>query len=106
MSRIHEFIQVHNFDAASCAANRIRDAVKKLPEYPLIGRPVHDIVSPLMSDIFITFGQSGYLLRYTIIDNAIIIDRIWHERFWKTDRLQPPDTASLLVLQRYVMSPT
>ncbi len=80
LARVREFIQVHNPAAASRAANRIRDAVKKLPDYPLIGRPVHDIVSPLLRDIFITFGQSGYWLRYTVIDDAIIIVRIWHGR--------------------------
>lgn len=80
LARVREFIQVHNPAAASRAACRIRDAVKKLSDYPLIGRPVHDIVSPFLRDIFITFGQSGYWLRYAIIDDAIIIVRIWHGR--------------------------
>jgi len=80
LAHVREFIQVHNSDAASRAANRIRDAVKKLPDYSQIGRPVLDIASPLFRDIFITFGQSGYWLRYTIINDAIIIVRIWHGR--------------------------
>ena len=50
LARVREFIQVHNPNAASRAANRIRGAVKKLPDYPLIGRPVHDIVSPLLRE--------------------------------------------------------
>lgn len=32
LARVREFIQVHNPDAASRTANRIRDAVKKLPD--------------------------------------------------------------------------
>jgi plasmid stabilization system protein ParE len=59
---------------------RIREAVSKLTEHPMIGCPVLDITHPVLRDLFLAFGQSGYWLRYTVTNDAIIIVRIWHER--------------------------
>lgn len=79
LARLREFINVHNPAAAGRAAKRIREAVMKLPDHPLIGKSVDDIDDPRLRDLFITFGKSGYWLRYWVMDDdGIIIVRIWH----------------------------
>ncbi len=45
---------------------------------PLIGKNVDDIDDPRLRDLFITFGKSGYWLRYWVMNDSIIIVRIWH----------------------------
>lgn len=80
LARLREFIRVHNPDAAQRAAKRIHDAVYKLSEFPFVGIPVQDIEKPQLRDLFISFGQAGYWLRYAVTDDEIIIVRIWHGR--------------------------
>ncbi len=46
LARLREFINVHNPAAAGRAAKRIREAVLKLPDHPLIGKSVDDIDDP------------------------------------------------------------
>lgn len=78
LARLREFINAHNPAAAGRAAKRIREAVLKLPDHPLIGKSVDDIDDPRLRDLFIAFGKSGYWLRYWLMDDGIIIVRIWH----------------------------
>ena len=70
----------HNPDAAERAAKKILESVRKLQTHPLLGRPVLDIDHPKFRDLFIQFGQTGYCLRYSVTDDAIIIVKIWHSR--------------------------
>ncbi len=80
LNRLRDFIRVHNPDAAQRAAKKILASVRKLETHPLIGRPVVDIDRPKLRDLFIPFGQTGYCLRYTVTDDAIIIVKIWPSR--------------------------
>ena len=80
LARLREFIRVHNSDAATRAASRIREAARKLLDNPAIGRPVADINRSDLRDWFVPFGQAGYGVRYLITDDAVIIVKIWHGR--------------------------
>lgn len=80
LSRLREFISVHNPDAARRAAGRIREAVKKLSKFPFVGIPVLEMEEQQFRDLFVAFGHAGYWLRYTVAEDAIIIIRIWHGR--------------------------
>lgn len=79
LARLREFIHVHNPAAAGRAANRIREAIGKLLDHPLIGKSVDDIDDTTLRDLFIPFGQGGYWLRYLVREENIIV-RIWHGR--------------------------
>ena len=61
--RLREFFRIHNPDAATRSAKRIREAVQRLLKLPLVGRPVTDIDKSEFRDLFIPFGQGGYWLR-------------------------------------------
>jgi len=80
LTRVRDFIQMHNPEAAARAARRILASVRKLLQHPFLGRPVTDIDRPTCRDLFIPFGQAGYCVRYTVTADAIIIVRIWHTR--------------------------
>lgn len=78
LSRIRAFIAPHNKKAAQNAARRIIESANFLLENPYLGRPLEDM--PAFSELFIPFGQRGYVMRYRVEDESIIILRIWHAR--------------------------
>jgi toxin ParE1/3/4 len=78
--RLRDFIRFHNPEAAQRAAIRIREAAHKLLAMPLTGRPVLNIDKPQLRDLFIAFGQAGYLMRYAVTDDHVIIVRVWPGR--------------------------
>lgn len=39
-----------------------------------------DIDNPELREVFISFGQAGYWMRYIVTDDKIIIIKIWHGR--------------------------
>lgn len=80
LARLREFIRVHNPAAAQRAAKRIREGARRLTAHPLLGRPVLDIDRPPLRDLFIPFGQACYWLRYAVLEDAILIVKIWHGR--------------------------
>jgi plasmid stabilization system protein ParE len=80
LARLREFIRVHNPGAAQRAGKRIRESAQKLTVHPHLGRPVLDIDRPTLRDLFIPFGQDGYWLRYAVLEDAILIVKIWHGR--------------------------
>lgn len=80
LARLREFTRIHNPDATERAAKRILESLRQLQAHPMIGRPVLDIDQPELRDFVIPFGRAGYTVRYTIIDDDIIIVRIWHSR--------------------------
>lgn len=78
LSRLREFIQPHNPKAASNAAQRIIEAGNLLLDHPHLGHPMDDM--PEFNELFIPFGQRGYVMRYRVEDQKIIILRVWHGR--------------------------
>jgi len=86
LQRLRDFIQPHNIEAAQKAVRLIRSAVTSITSNPRIGKPVEDL--PGYHDIFIPFGSSGYVLRYRIRDDIILIIAVKHYReagfFWQT----------------------
>ncbi len=80
LTRSRDCIRVQNPEAAARAALRILASVRRLRQYPLLGRPVTDLDRPTCRDLFIPFGQAGYGVRYTVTADAIVSIRIWHTR--------------------------
>ncbi len=78
LSRLREFIQPHNPKAAKNAAKRIIKAANLLLDHPHLGHPMND--SPEFNELPIAFGQRGYVLRYRIVGDKIVILRVWHGR--------------------------
>ena len=78
LTRLREFIQPHNPKAAGNAAKAIIGAASLLLEHPHLGHPMDDL--PEFNKLFIPFGRRGYVLRYRIDGETIVILRVWHGR--------------------------
>jgi len=73
LSKIREFIDPQNKKAALNAAQRIIKSANLLLDNPYLGRPLEDM--PEFSELFIPFGQRGYVMRYRVENKKIIILR-------------------------------
>jgi plasmid stabilization system protein ParE len=76
LQRLREFILPHNADAARRAVSVTRKAVSMLHTNMFIGKPVEDM--PDFRDMVIPFGSSGYLLRYRIEIDTVLIVAVKH----------------------------
>ena len=75
--RLREFIEPHNPNAARRSSEKIRKATKLILDNPAIGTRIEGRED---HEFFTAFGQGGYILRYQIIGQKIVILKIWHTR--------------------------
>lgn len=76
LSRLYDFIAYHNISAAARAVDAILEAVDHLTYNPNIGRFwEHD---EKFREIIVQFGARGYVVRYRIIKDVVVIARLWH----------------------------
>lgn len=73
--RLREFIEPHNPDAARRAAEALKKAADLLLEHPAIGMRIEDRDD---RELFIPHGQRGYIMRYRLHNETIVILRLWH----------------------------
>lgn len=72
--RLREFIEPHNPRAARRSSETIRKAAKLILENPAIGSRIEGRQD---RELFTPFAQRGYILRYRLLDQKIIILKIW-----------------------------
>jgi len=77
LERLRQFIADKNPTAASVIVNEIKQAIKKLGKFPLMGVEVANEINPKdIRDLFI----GHYTVRYLVANNAIFILRLWHDK--------------------------
>jgi plasmid stabilization system protein ParE len=76
LRQLRDFILPNNPEAAQRAVKVIKATVALLNKNPRIGKPAENL--PDYHDIVIPFGSSGYLLRYRIQGEYILIVAIKH----------------------------
>jgi len=81
VQRLYRFLAPKNIDAARRAANAIRSGVQILTHQPRMGRRVPDMPGEFR-DWLISFGNSGYVVRYRWDDarDEIVILAVRHQR--------------------------
>lgn len=80
VTRLREFIKQENPMAARKAGQRLLNAVNILLKNPKAGMPSPDADCEAFRDLYASFGQGGYTIRYRIHQHRIVIVRIWHSR--------------------------
>jgi toxin ParE1/3/4 len=75
--RLRKFIEPHNPEAAQRSAEAIKKGARLLIEHPAIGTRLADRQD---RELFIPFGVRGYILRYRLQGNRIVVLRLWHVR--------------------------
>jgi plasmid stabilization system protein ParE len=73
--RLRQFTEPHNPGAARRAAAALKKAASLLCEQPGIGRRIEGREDRELS---VPFGDRGYLLRYRLHEDTIVILRLWH----------------------------
>lgn len=77
--RLHRFLSPQNPDAAKRAVKAIRVGVRLLGQHPAIGRPIDDLPDEFR-DWIIDFGDSGYVARYRIGPDSVVILAVRHQK--------------------------
>jgi addiction module RelE/StbE family toxin len=75
LKRLREFIVKDNPPVANQVAIKIRQAIARLEDFPLLGRELKEKQTGSALRELIT---SDYLIRYVILKNEIHILRVWH----------------------------
>jgi len=73
--RLREFIEPLNPEAARKAAENLKKAASLLIENPYIGKPLERRED---RELIVPVGRRGYVIRYRVVGDEIIILRIWH----------------------------
>ncbi len=79
VQRIYRFLTSKNIDAAKRAVKAIRQGVKVLGQQPSIGRPIEDMPDEFREWV-IDFGDSGYVARYRLDADEVVILVVRHQR--------------------------
>ena len=77
LMRLREFIQSENPRSAKRSSEKIIKATKLILDNPAIGTRLEGRED---RELYTPFGKNGYILRYQIIDQKIVILKIWHTR--------------------------
>jgi plasmid stabilization system protein ParE len=79
LGRLRAFLAPKNPDAARRAARAIKKGAEPLAAHPEIGRPVENMPVEYR-DWFIPFGDGGYVMRYRLEPNRVVVVAIRHGR--------------------------
>ena len=89
LARLHRFLDRKNPEAATRAIRTIRDRLAVLSRFPRLG-PV-DPERPDIRELFVRFGAAGYVARYGIVEETVVILAVRHMR--EAGYLAPPPAA-------------
>lgn len=78
LRRLYEFIKPHSMDAASRAVTNLISCAETLQDFPQKGRPWKP--DPKFRELYVSFGASGYIVRYREHKGLIVVVRVWHAR--------------------------
>jgi plasmid stabilization system protein ParE len=79
VKRLRAFLEGKNPRAAREASEAITEALNLLIDFPEAGRPVL-IDPPGLRDLFIEFGNGGYVARYRYNGRAVLVLAVKHGR--------------------------
>lgn len=79
LHRLREFLRPKSVDATRRASEAIRQGVKVLGSHPRLGRTFDDLPASFR-EWLIDFGDSGYVVRYRVDDDAVTILAIRHQK--------------------------
>lgn len=79
LQRLREFLRPKSADAARRAGEVIRQGVQILSAHPRLGRMIDDLPEQFR-EWPIDFGDSGYVVRYRVSDDAVTILAIRHQK--------------------------
>lgn len=79
LERLYQFLSEKNINSAQAAINVIRERTLLLENFPNAGRPAYDL-EPEHKELFVPFGESGYVILYQVKNDCIYILGIKHQK--------------------------
>ena len=76
LERLHTFIKTYNTDAANSAIQTLIKSAQTLQDFPEKGQPWQPDLN--FRQLPVRFGAKGYIIRYRLHENNIVIVRVWH----------------------------
>lgn len=76
LQRLHRFLAEKNPDAARRAMRTIRDKLRTLEQFPRLGPADPD--RPGTRQFFMPSGAAGYVVRYGVLEDTVIVLAIRH----------------------------
>lgn len=76
--RLRLFLKEKSSSAAARAGQVLQNGAKLLSNYPEIGRPMNDGTD--RRELFLPFGDGGYVLRTITDGKTVVIIRAWHSK--------------------------
>jgi len=76
LRRLHDFLTPHSLDAANRAISTLLDASETLMSFPEKGKPLEFALN--YRELPVRFGSRGYVIRYRLHRNEVLIVRVWH----------------------------
>lgn len=73
--RLREFIEPHRPEAARSAAQSLLKAARLIVRHPGIGKRLEGRQD---RELVVPFGQRGYIIRYRLDEDVVVILKIWH----------------------------
>ena len=80
LQRLHDFIAQENPSAANHVARELLDGISGLRRFPRMGKRVAVALEQLAPDEIRDWFSGDYIVRYLILDDRIVILRVWHGR--------------------------
>lgn len=74
LARLEAFIAKESRRQAARAIARVLRGLQNLQDFPELGKDIGEGFRQLV----LRYGKSGYVIRYRVLDEAILITRIWH----------------------------
>ena len=78
IQRLYDFLLKRDPKAAEMAVRAIRDGSQELLDYPKVGRPMDDETG--RRELLVPLGAGAYVLRYIVLDDRVVVIRVWHSR--------------------------
>lgn len=78
LNRHYDFIKVNNPEAAARAIQTIVSSGESLQDNPRRGAIVDEIAG--LRKLLVPFGKYGYMIHYVILEDDVIILRVYHGR--------------------------
>lgn len=78
LDRLHDFLAEKNREAARRAVATILAKLQTLERFPRLG-PV-DLEQPDVRQLFMPFGAAGYVARYRVVRDSVVVLAIRHMR--------------------------
>ena len=78
LARLDAFLRPKSTKAADRFSRLLENALHRLKRFPKLGSLIED--HPGFRELHVQFGAAGYSLRYRLVEQEVVVVRVWHSR--------------------------